>query len=480
MSLRLRLTLLSIAVLSVLFLVFGAISFGLVSQMLYKPVDDVLELQSTASIVDILRRQEPDLSKIVNTDPLSTVFYTVYDSYGHVVKAERTIVVSDAMVSSALEGGSPKDTIALKDGHRLRVLLVPIRYIVSGEIVGALQVATPLDITDQRLSELTWLLAGTSGALLVVAGLGSFFLTGRALRAVDRVTQKVQQIELSQDLTQRIPEPGTEDELGHLVRTFNQLLSRLQSSFDTQRRFVADSSHELRTPLTVIKSNMHLLRRTQDPAERAELIETTEAEVSRLNRMVNDLLYMAQMQAGLDLKPVLRPVELDSVLLDVFARARAIAAIKDQKVVLAHEDIATTTGDRDQLQHLLLNLVDNGLKYAPEHGIISLGLWNEGDWSRIEVTDDGPGIAPDELPLVFDRFYRTQDARQTERNGAGLGLAIVKSIAEAHGGRVEVFSRLGEGTTFRLWLRDQNAPRQPDDATRESSLARRSAAPTGA
>lgn len=452
MSLRLRLTLLSIAVLAVLFLAFSAISFGLVSQMLYKPIDDVLALQSTASIVDILRRQEPDLSKIQNTDPLSTVFYTVYDTQGRVVKAERTIVVSEPLVSEALAGGSPKATVPLADGRRLRVLLVPIRYVPSGQIVGALQVATPLDITDSRLSELTWLLAGTSGALLLVAGLGTYFLTGRAFRAVDRVTQKVQQIELSRDLSQRIPEPGTDDELGHLVRTFNQLLSRLQSAFDTQRRFVADSSHELRTPLTVIKSNMHLLRRTNDQVERAELIETTEAEVSRLNRMVNDLLYMAQMQAGLDLKPVLRPVELDSVLLDVFARARSIAAIKDQKVLLAHEDIAATMGDRDQLQHLLLNLADNAMKYTPVGGTISLGLWNEGDWSRIEVTDDGPGIAPEELPLVFDRFYRTQDARQAERSGAGLGLAIVKSIAEAHRGRVEVFSSLGEGTTFRVWL----------------------------
>lgn len=455
MSLRLRLTLFSIAVLTVLFLAFGAITFGLVSQTLYKPIDDVLELQSTASIAYIVYRQEPDLSKIENTDPLSTVFYTVYDAYGHIFKAERTIIVPEPMVSAALSGESPKATIALKDGHRLRVLLVPIRRRPSGEIVGALQVATPLDITDQRLNELTWLLGGTSGALLVVAGLGSYFLTGRALRAVDRVTRKVRQIELSQDLTQRIPEPGSDDELGHLVKTFNQLLGRLQSAFDTQRRFVADSSHELRTPLTVIKSNMHLLRRTNDEVERAELIETTEAEVSRLNRMVNDLLYMAQMQAGLDLKPVLRPVELDSVLLDVFARARSIAAIKDQKVVLAHEDIATTSGDRDQLQHLLLNLVDNALKYTGPGGVVSLGLWSEEGWSRIEVTDNGPGIPPEDLPLVFERFYRTQDARMAERSGAGLGLAIVKSIAEAHGGRVEVFSKLGEGTTFRLWLPGQ-------------------------
>jgi signal transduction histidine kinase len=285
-----------------------------------------------------------------------------------------------------------------------------------------------------------------------VASAGSFLLTGRTLRAVEKITHKAHQIELSQDLTQRIPAQDSDDEVGHLIYTFNRMLDRLQAAFDAQRRFVADSSHELRTPLTVIKSNMHLLRRTTDPEERAELIDTTEAEVSRLNRMVNDLLYMAQMQAGHDLKPVLRPVELDSLLLDVFARTRSIAALKNQKVMLAHEDIAACQGDRDQLQHLLLNLADNATKYTPEGGTVTLGLWAEHGWARIEVSDTGAGIDAAELPHIFERFFRTQSARLAERSGSGLGLAIVKSIAEAHGGRIEVFSELGQGSTFRLWL----------------------------
>jgi signal transduction histidine kinase len=188
----------------------------------------------------------------------------------------------------------------------------------------------------------------------------------------------------------------------------------------------------------------------------------TEGEVSRLNRMVNDLLYMAQMQAGHDLKPVLRPVELDSLLLDVFARARPLALHKDQKLSLVHEDISATMGDRDQLQHLLLNLLDNAIKYTGEGGQVTLGLWNDEGWARIEVTDNGPGIAEDELPHIFDRFFRTSSARQNQRSGSGLGLAIVKSITESHGGKIEVFSRLGQGTTFRLWLRLIDAPQAPD------------------
>lgn len=453
MSLRLRLTLISTLVMAVLFAIFGTIAYFVVNDALYRPIDDVLSLRANTSVVYQMLTQgrTPDLTQFSSNDPLGSVYFTVYRQDGTVVVSERPVPTDPELVSEALEGKPVFATIPAGDGRRVRVLVTPI-VDRNGTIWGALQAASPLDITDQRLSELAWLMAGTSGVLLVIATIGSYLMTGRALHAVERVTRKVQQIELSQDLTQRLPSPGADDELGHLVTTFNGLIEKLQASFEAQRRFIADSSHELRTPITVIKSNLHLLRRAKDPTDRSELIETSEAETSRLNRMVNDLLYMAQMQAGQELKPVLRPVELDSVLLEVFARARSIATLKNQKIVLAHEDIATSTGDRDQLQHLLLNLVDNALKYTQEGGVISLGLWKEGEWARIEVTDNGPGIPSADLPNIFDRFYRTPDARVTQRSGSGLGLSIVKAIAEAHGGRVEVFSRMGEGTTFRLWL----------------------------
>jgi two-component system, OmpR family, sensor kinase len=266
-----------------------------------------------------------------------------------------------------------------------------------------------------------------------------------------------------------LPMVSREDEISKLVSTFNHLLERLQAAFDTQRRFIADSSHELRTPITVIKSNLHLLRQVNDPVERNELLTVTDGEVSRLNRMVNDLLYIAQMQAGHDVKPVLTPVELDSLLLDAFARVRPLALNKHQKLSLIHEDIATTMGDRDQLQHLVLNLLDNAIKYTQDGGAIGLGMWLEDGWARIEVIDNGPGISEEELPSIFERFYRTSEARRTQRSGSGLGLAIVRSIAEAHKGRVEVFSQLGEGTTFRLWLRLMETSQAPELALPSSS-----------
>lgn len=462
MSLRLRLTLWSTLLLAAFLAIFGLLAVFSVNYFLIQRVDENIDRQTTATLSYIFFKQDQNLHNVGDEERIDTIFYTVMDTHGNIVSADRNIPINADEVLQAVDRQIVMQTHTLPDGSKVRVMLKPITDRNSGQVIGVLQAATPLGFIDQILNEITILLVVSSIALLVIGAFGSFLLTGRALRAVGAINRKVRQIELSQDLTQRVPEPGGTDELGNLARTFNGLLARLQSAFDTQRRFVADSSHELRTPLTVIKSNIHLIRQTTDPAERADLLSVTDAEVSRLNRMVNDLLYMAQMQAGHDVKPILKPVELDSLLLDVYARARPLALLKGQKLSLVHEDIAATMGDRDQLQHLLLNLLDNAVKYTGDGGTVTLGLWTDQSWARIEITDSGPGIAEQDLAHIFDRFFRTPDARQTERNGSGLGLAIVKSITESHAGKIEVYSRLNEGTTFRLWLRLIDAPQAPD------------------
>lgn len=449
MSFRLRLTIWSTLIMGIVFGLFGVLAYVTISDQLYSPLDKNLLRQAQAEQLYLSRfkREAPQLS----TEPLGAPTYSIFTDQGAFISGTPLVPLNEAWLQQVVSGHEALGTMSLPEGpiRRVRVYLQPL-YINGYTYV--LQAATPLDVPDQIISQVREYLIIAEVILIVVAAVGSYVLSGRTLRVVNSVTTRARQIEGSQDLTQRIPEPATDDEIGVLVKTFNQMLARLDAAFVAQRRFVADSSHELRTPLTVIKGNLHLLKRATDGTERAELISITEAEISRLNRMVNDLLYMAQVQAGHDVKPVLRTVELDSLMLDVFALARSMAATKDQKVILVHEDIATTTGDRDQLQHLLLNLVDNAVKYAPPRTSLTLGLWADDGWARIEVGDMGPGIDSGELPLLFERFFRSPEARQSEREGAGLGLAIVKSIAEAHGGRVEVYSRVGEGTTFRVWL----------------------------
>lgn len=452
MSLRWRLTLWYTLVLTVVLALLSALAFVGVKAALYGTIDKTLDRHTTASLLYLLGRNPREFVEMRSEDALGVVSYMVFNSEGGVELAQRDLPVNTDTIQRALGGETVISTQTLLDGRNVRVLARPIPSLSTDQVVGVLQAATPLEITDETLENLTAYIVLACGMMLVVAGIGSYILTGRTLREVEGIRRKVQQIELSQDLSQRIADPGTRDELAHLVQTFNRMLARLEGAWAAQRRFVADSSHELRTPLTVIRSNLHLLRRTTEPSEEAALLAITEAEVSRLNGMINDLLYMAQMHAGHESKPVMRPVELDSLLLDIFSLGRSLAALKNQKVVLVHEDIAMTEGDREQLQHALLNLVDNAVKYTPEGGTIALGLWSDGDWARIEVTDDGPGIPADNVPLIFERFYRAPEARRSERNGSGLGLAIVKSIIEGHGGRVEVESRPGDGTTFKILL----------------------------
>jgi len=233
------------------------------------------------------------------------------------------------------------------------------------------------------------------------------------------------------------------------------MLSRLETLFHTQRRFVADVSHELRTPLTTIQGNVQLLRRgaAEDPEARRETLADIESEVARMSRLVADLLLLARMDAGVELD--LAPVELDTLVLDVYRTAQLLT--NAVHVRLGHEDQAVIQGDADRLRQLLLNLVDNALKYTPPGGRVTLSLHKKEGWVQIVVADTGLGIPPEDLqpgpsgvPPIFERFYRADRARS--RGGTGLGLSIVHWIANAHGGRIEVESTVGHGSTFTVWL----------------------------
>jgi signal transduction histidine kinase len=275
-----------------------------------------------------------------------------------------------------------------------------------------------------------------------------------ALRPIDRITQTAGRIARAQDLGQRLPVPTTDDEVGRLISTFNAMLERLDRLFRAQQRLGADVSHELRTPLTTIRGNVDLLRRgaADDAVERATALDAIEGEVDRMSRLVADLLLLAQAEAGMTLEK--QPVELDTLILEVYRQAQLMSAARfptgDRVAIrLGHEDQAIVEGDPDRLKQLLLNLVDNALKYTPPGGMVTLSLYRDQAWVRISVEDTGVGIPPDVLPHVFDRFYRAQ---REGRKGVGLGLSIARWIADAHDGHLSVESAVGEGTTFTISL----------------------------
>jgi signal transduction histidine kinase len=212
---------------------------------------------------------------------------------------------------------------------------------------------------------------------------------------------------------------------------------------------VADASHELRGPLTVIRGNVDLLKRNLREEDRSESIRVLETEMTRMTRVVNDLLVLAEVESGqLDRE---QTVSLKELLLDAHERALLLAG--GRQVVIERQEDLWVKGDAHRLDQLIGNLVGNAIKYTPEGGTITLSLYQDGDWARLDVADTGMGIPAEHLPHIFERFYRVDKARSRRSGGSGLGLAIVKGIAEQHGGKVSVTSEPGKGSTFSVWLR---------------------------
>jgi len=380
------------------------------------------------------------------------VYVQLLDVDGHVVTrsenlGQQQLPLVGSAYRAALRGEATTETVEL-GGVRLRVLTSPL--VVQERIIGLVQVGRSLHEVDAALSRLRLFL--TAGILLgLVAAIGGgALIADRTLAPIDRIARTAQQITQAEDLSRRIDQPGPHDEVGRLVTTFNAMLDRLETLFRAQQRFVADASHELRSPLTAIRGNVDLLQRgaAADPAARDEALTAICDETTRMSRLVTDLLTLAQADAGV---PMTREtVELDALLLDVYRQTRDRAP--GVSVRLGHEDQALAQGDPDRLRQLFLNLADNAVKYTPAGGTVTLSLWREGQWVRVTVKDTGVGIAPEDQPHVFERFYRADKARSRAAGGTGLGLAIARWIVQAHGGRIEVESTLGQGSTFTVWL----------------------------
>jgi signal transduction histidine kinase len=348
-----------------------------------------------------------------------------------------------------VKGGEAVPSDFIVNGTRLRAYVAPITT-RSGQVVGFIQLAQSLRTVDATLRGLASLIIISIAAGLATATIGGWFIAGNILEPIDRVTLTAQKITRARDLGRRIDVPQTIDEVGRLALTFNEMLSRIEELFRAQQRFVADVSHELRSPLTAVRGNLDLLKRgaAEDPAERAQMIEAMDSETARMSRLVSDLLLLARQDAGIPIAK--QPIELDTLLLEVFRQAQLTA--RGVKLTLGAEDQAMIVGDRDRLKQVLINLVDNALKYTPQGGEVILGLTKDDAWVKISVRDTGIGIAPDHIPNLFDRFYRVDKARSRDAGGTGLGLAIAKSVVDAHNGKIQVESELGKGSTFTVWL----------------------------
>jgi heavy metal sensor kinase len=254
------------------------------------------------------------------------------------------------------------------------------------------------------------------------------------------------------DLTQRLTVPQSADEIGRLAGTFNNMIARLETSFRQIRQFTSDASHELRTPLTVMKGETELaLRRPRPLDDYQSVLESNLEEIDRMTNIVDELLFLSRADMG-EVKMASLPVKLEVLVEDIHRQATLLGQDRAIEVVLGTVTPAVVLGDELRLRELLLNLVENAIKYSHPGGKVEVSLLTEGHHARLSVTDQGIGISDEDQKRIFDRFFRTDEARAHTKKGTGLGLAICAWIAESHKGKIAVVSAPGQGSTFTVIL----------------------------
>lgn len=287
--------------------------------------------------------------------------------------------------------------------------------------------------------------------VLLLAWAGGYFIAGRVLSPLKKIVSRARTIS-AERLHERLPVSNPGDELGQLSITFNEVLSKLDRSFSQMRQFTADASHELRTPLSAIRSVGEIALRSElNAPDCRETVASILEEVEKMTRLVDDLLFLARSDSGAA-SPAAETVELGGVVRDEVAFLTVLAEEKGQRIALEIEQPCPVRLDLRIFRQALGNILHNAIKYTPEGEQILVRVANSAGWAVVEVADAGPGIGPEHQERIFDRFYRIDQGRSRNTGGTGLGLAIARWAVEVHGGRIELWSDVGRGSTFRICL----------------------------
>lgn len=342
------------------------------------------------------------------------------------------------------------ETLADLGGEPVRLVSLPID--VGGDFRYAVQVATSLRPAHAFLRTARSLFLGAALAILAGILLTGWRLAVRALRPIDRIVAQARRIGDS-TLGERLPVPRTEDELARLATTLNEMLERIERGFETQRRFTADASHELRSPLSRLRAEIEIaLRRPRSPGDYEAVLRSGLDEVERLGRLTEDLLVLARLDAGEGTRAPRASSSLRRAVEEALDRLAATAAAREIGISRDLGEPNEVDVAPGLLALLVGNLLENAVKFSPPGGQVMVRTARNGSQARLDVTDTGPGIPPEELPRIFDRFYRGRAAGSPHTEGVGLGLAIARAVAEAHGGTIAAASQPGKGTTFTVRL----------------------------
>jgi heavy metal sensor kinase len=465
-GIRLRLTLWYLLVLAIVLALFGGGVYFALRESLDDSLDASVRGRSDAllSVVQISESGPRLPDSVVQVasgagedgeeldDDSDEQFARTWDRAGNVISdagGEAAEVEPQRSAVLPVIGGVERWVRLPGDDADFQVFMRPIE--VDGQVVGVLEVGQSHEEIDETLEALLIILIFAMPITLILAGVGGLLIAGRALAPIDSVTRLARRIS-AEDLSGRLDLSLPNDELGRLARTFDEMIARLDAAFRRQRQFTGDASHELRTPLTALKGQVEVaLARPRSPEEYQAVLRVVNEEVDRLILLVGSLLTLARADAG-EIGLARELISLGDAVEGAVEQLEPMATQRGISLDVDPGPETTVEADESLLLQLLLNLIDNAIKYTPTGGAVRVGWGVEHGAAVVTVRDSGIGIDASDLPHIFERFYRVDKARSRSEGGTGLGLAISRWIVEAHGGTIDATSRAGEGSTFTVRL----------------------------
>ena len=471
-SLRFKLTLWYVFILGILLVAFSSFLYLTLSKSLYRDVDNKLrslaEFIATESVSPLSKfgfgNIDQTLEASMNLKPVGK-FIQVLDESGRIGRKSDNLKHVQLPISlNALKNASMGlvtfETNRSLSDTPLRIVTLPVTE--KNQSMRIVQVASSLEDVEDALNTLFLILVITVPSALILTSLGGQFLAYKALKPVDQITQTARMI-TSQNLNQRIAPPKVKDEISRPIETFNEMITRLDQSFRQIKQFSSDASHELKTPLTILRGEVEVaLRKERTPPEYQKVLKSNLEEVHRMAQIVEDLLLLSRADNG-EIQLNRKEINLSEILNEMVPQARFLA--QPQNLLLQSllpEEKITILGDSLRIRELLLNLIENAVKYSEDGGRVTIqlskqnsaapGEKGENGFAEIRVTDTGIGIAKEDQERIFDRFFRVDKARSREQGGSGLGLSICKWIVEAHQGKITVESDLRKGSSFIVLL----------------------------
>jgi heavy metal sensor kinase len=455
LSIRWRLTLWNTLALALVLVGFSALVYWLLAEALYERLDrSLLAELNELERDDRMESQRDERLRhwIYEFKEHENISCIVYDSAGKV--HDRTVELAEATIPHfppALSGEHTYSNASLPIIGRQRTLAG--RLPIGGQEFTVL-LLSPLEEVDRELGELLSVLAIAVPISIIGTGGLAYGLARKALAPVKELDRSTQEITADR-LDRRLSVSNPTDELGRLAQTINEMIGRLERSFAEIRRFTADASHEIRTPLTAIRTETEVaLRKPLSDSDCQALLGSVLEECDRLTRLTDQLLTLARQDAGVT-RPALEDVDLALLVKDVTETLHPLAESKGLQLVFHADGPAKVSGDNYGLRQVFFNVLDNAIKYTPSGGNIDVRLNRSDAQAVVTIKDTGIGIAPEHLPHVFDRFYRVDKARSRAEGGTGLGLSIARGTVLAHGGRIELTSAPGQGTTCTITLPTQ-------------------------